>query len=86
MNAPLDSNFVKGKLGVWCVDGITKIPIAINANEEVLIDTSSNISYTPNNIDPRDENFQGVLMAQGTNGLAYPVNVNINGCILVDSN
>ncbi len=86
MNAPLDQNFVKGKLGVWCVDGVTTIPIARDDAGNMLVDTTSTISYTPVNIDPMDENFQGVWMAQGSNGLVYPINVNINGEVLVDFN
>ena len=82
--APHDENFVKAKLGIWCVDGRTTIPIAINpTNGGVMVDTTSVISYTPTNIDPRDQNFQGVLMAQDENGLAKPVNVNSSGAVLI---
>ncbi len=86
MQASLDQNFNKGKLGVWCVDGRTTIPIARDNLGNMLVDTNSVISYTPVNIDPIDENFQGVWMAQGSNGLVYPINVNINGEVLVDFN
>lgn len=84
MQAPLDQNFVKGKLGVWCVDGRTTIPIAISSTSGgVMTDTTSTISYTPVNIDPRDQNFQGVWMAQDENGRALPINVNADGAILI---
>jgi hypothetical protein len=84
-NAIYDQNFVKTKLGVWCVDGVTTIPIAIDgATGHVKTDEVSTISYTPVPIAPRDENFQHVLLAQGTDGLAYPVNVNADGEILID--
>lgn len=85
MNAPHDQNNIKTKLGVWCVDGTTTIPIAINeSNGGIKTDTTSTISYTPVPIDPRDGNFQGVWLFEGSDGLAYPANVNINGELLVD--
>lgn len=85
MQAPHDQNFIKAKLGVWCGDGVTAIPLAINpANGGLTVDTTSVISYTPVPIDPHDQNFQGVAMAQGsTDGLAYPVNVNASGALLI---
>jgi len=84
-NAPHDQNFVKAKLGVLCTDGVTTIPISINETTGgVIFDTVSTISYTPVPISPRDENFQHVLLAEGTDGLAYPINVNASGEILVD--
>lgn len=84
-DAPIDQNNIKAKLGVWCVDGITTIPIAIDAaTGGVMTDEVSTISYTPTDIDPRDSNFQGVWMAEDENGRALPINVNSDGEILVD--
>lgn len=84
-NAPHDQNFIKTKLGVWCVDGVTTIPIAIDeATGTMMVDEVSTISYTPVPISPRDENFQHVWLAKGTNGLAYPINVNADGEVLID--
>jgi hypothetical protein len=84
-NAIRDDNHVPVKLGVWCVDGVTKIPIAINpANKGIMIDTVSTISYTPTSVNPEDENFVDVMLAQGSDELWYPVNVNVSGGILVE--
>lgn len=85
-NAPRDDNHVPAKLGIWCVDGVTKIPIAINpATNGVMVDTTSTISYTPTPIDPRDENFVDVWLATDGSGLCYPINVNSDGAILIET-
>lgn len=85
MNAPIDQNFVKGKLGVLCTDGVTLIPIAIDPSTGgIKVDVMSTISYTPTPIAPRDENYQAVWLFQGTDGLTYPANVNADGALLVD--
>ena len=48
-NAIYDQNFVKTKLGVWCVDGVTTIPIAIDgATGHVKTDEVSTISIVGN--------------------------------------
>lgn len=84
-NAIRDDNHVPVKLGVWCVDGVTTIPIAINpVNNGVMIDSVSTVSYTPTPVDPDDENFVDVMLAQ-SGGLFYPVNVNADGAILIES-
>lgn len=83
--APHDQNFVKTWLGVWCVDGTTTIPIAIDPiSGAMMTDSVSTISYVPTNIGPRDQNFHAVLMAEDENGRALPVNVNADGEVLVD--
>lgn len=79
-----DQNFIKGKLGVWCFDGVTKIPIACDSSGAVKIDTISTISYTPSPIDPRDQNYQSCWLFEGSDGLTYPANVNADGALLVD--
>lgn len=85
-NAPRDDNHVPAKLGVWCVDGVTKIPIQVKtSNNGVMVDTTSSISYTPTSVDPQDENFVDVMLAQGSDGLFYPVNVNADGAILIEN-
>lgn len=86
MNAPIDKNFVKTALGVWCVDGVTTIPIAIDpATGAVQVDTVSTISFSPEDIAPRDENAEPVLLAESSvDGSAIPVYVNADGAILID--
>lgn len=86
MNAPRDDNHIPVKLGVWCVDGTTTIPIAVNpVNGGVKTDITSTISYTPTQVDPQDANFVNVLLAQDGNGHFYPVNVNSDGAILIEN-
>jgi len=86
MNAPIDKNFVKTALGVWCVDGTTLIPIAINPSTgRVKVDAVSTISFSPEDIAPRDENAEPVLLAESSvDGSATPVYVNADGAILID--
>ena len=84
-NAPRDTNHVPAKLGVWCVDGVTKIPIAMNPlNDGVMVDTASTISYTPVPVDQQDENWVDCWLFEGSDGLMYPVNVNADGAILIE--
>lgn len=86
MNAPHDQNRIKAKLGVLCTDGVTLVPIAIDAgNGGVLIDTVSTIGFTPGSIDFRDENYQSCWMAENSDdGSPIPIFVNADGAILVD--
>ncbi len=86
MNAPHDQNRVKAKLGVWCEDGRTLIPIAIDpSNGGMLMDTTSSIGFTPGSIDFRDDNYQPCWMATNSDtGVPIPIFVNADGAVLVD--
>lgn len=85
-NAPHDQNFVKSRLGVWCVDGVTTIPIKINpVTQTMLIDTTSVISYIPKAIAPDDENYSRCMLFVGSDGLTYPWNVNASGAVLIST-
>lgn len=86
MDAPHDQNYVKAKLGIWCVDGLTPIPIAIDPiTGNMKTDTVSIISYDPVNIVPRDNNHQPIWCGESSlDGTVLPINVNINGAVLVD--
>lgn len=85
-NAIADQNFVRSKLGVWCVDGTTLIPIAIDSsNGGLKVDTTSTIGFTPGSIDFRDENYKPCWMAENSvDGTPIPIFVNSDGAILVD--
>jgi len=84
-NASADQNFVRGKLGVLNTDGITTIPIAIDeATGGMKIDATSTISFTMTPIAPGDENYNKVLLWEGTDGLTYPWVVNSDGAVLID--
>lgn len=86
MNAPTDQNHVPAKLGVWCVDGVTLIPIAIDPdNGGVMTDSVSTIGFTPGSIDFRDENYRPCWMAvNSVDGSPIPIFVNADGAILID--
>jgi len=89
MQAPHDQNTIKAKMGVWCVDGVTPIAIAIDpATGEMKVDEVSTISYTPENIMPRDENHQPVWegVSSDDDVTVLPINVNADGEVLVDVN
>lgn len=86
MEAPHDQNWVKAKLGVWCVDGRTLIPIAIDAATGYMTtDQSSTIGFTPGSIDFRDQNYQPCWMAANSvDGTPIPFFVNADGAVLID--
>lgn len=85
-DAPRDGNHVPAKLGVWCVDGRTLIPIAIDAaTGGFMVDTVSTIGFVPGTIDFRDENYVPCWMGQNADdGTPIPLFVNADGAILVD--
>lgn len=86
MQAPSDQNYVKAKLGVWCVDGVTLIPISFSSsNGGMMVDTTSTIGFTPSSIDFRSENYEPCLMGQDSvSGNPIPVFVNSDGAVLAD--
>lgn len=85
-NAPLDQNHVAGKLGVWCVDGMTVIPIAIDSSTGALmVNTTDTIGFIPGTIDFRDENYKPCWMAQDSvDGSPIPIFVDADGAVLID--
>lgn len=87
MEAPHDQNWVKAKLGVLCTDGVTLVPIAVDAaTGGVMIDTTSTIGFTPGSIDFRDQNYQPCWMARNSvDGTTIPIFVNAQGAILVST-
>jgi len=84
MEAPADQNHIRSKMGVLNTDGRTLVTIKINeSNGGMMINTIDTISFTMTPIAPRDENFNKVLLWQGTDGLAYPWVVNAQGQVLI---
>jgi hypothetical protein len=64
-------------------DGVTLVPIKIDpATGGMFMDTMSTISFTMTPIGPGDENFNKVLLWEGTDGKTYPWVVNSNGAVL----
>ena len=85
MNASRDNNHIAGKLGVLNTDGVTLIPIAIDeGNNGMKINQVDTVSFTMTPIAPGDENYEKVLLWEGTDGLTYPWVVDSNGAVLVD--
>lgn len=85
MNAIRDNNHIAVKLGVLCTDGVTLIPIAIDASGNVKVDTVSTVSVDLSTIDFRDSNYVPCWMGVNSiTGLPCPIFVNASGAILVD--
>lgn len=85
-NAIHDNNRVPVKMGVLCTDGVTLIPIKINAtNGGFEVDAVSTIGFTPGSIDFRDENYRPCWMGvDSVTGAPIPLFVNADGAVLVD--
>jgi uncharacterized protein YjdB len=84
MNAPADQNFVRAKMGVLNTDGLTLVTIKINpATGGMKVNTTDTISFTMRPIAPEDENYNKVLLWQGTDGLTYPWVVDSEGKVLI---
>jgi len=85
MQAPADQNFVRAKMGVLNTDGVTLVTIKIDeSNGGMMVNETDTISFTMTPIDQRDENFNKVLLWEGTDGLIYPWVCNANGEVLID--
>ncbi len=83
-----DNNHVPVWLGVLCTDGVTLVPIAIDsASGYFKTDSSSTISFTPNQVAIRDQNYKNVLMGVDStdNTKLCPIYVNASGAVLVGS-
>lgn len=87
MEAPRDQNHVPVKMGLLCTDGVTPVPIAIDASGNMKVDQASTISFSPEDIAPRDENHVPVWMGvSSVDGVTpVPIYVNADGAVLIDS-
>jgi len=85
-NAIHEQNSIFAKIGVLCTDGVTLVPIKIDAaTGGIMVDTTSTIGFTPGSIDFRDENYRPCWMAQNADdGTPIPIFVNADGAVLVD--
>jgi len=86
-STPRDSNNVPAKMGVLCTDGVTLIPIAVDALGNMKVDQISTISFTPATIAPRDENFVPAWLGVSSvdNETPVPIYVNAEGAVLIDT-
>lgn len=86
--APRDGNGATVKLACLNTDtvqGATLVAIAIDAaSGGIMIDTISTISFTMVPVDPRDPNYIGVWLFQGTDGKCYPAVANASGGLLIE--
>ena len=87
-DAVRDQNHRPVKLAVWnedTVQGTTKIPIAIDSsNGGMKIDTTATISFTLVAIDAQDSNYVDCWLAEGDDGLTYPLVATSTGAVLID--
>lgn len=93
-NPPQDQNYVKGKLGVLFSDGITLVPIKINSvnngfkvNTTDVVDSSILALYIAGKPIPRDTNGEPAWSGQSDSdpNVSFPVFVDANGAVLIDS-
>jgi len=85
METPRDNNFVPVKMGILCTDGVTPVPIAIDAGGNMKVDAASTISVAATDA-KRDENhvptWMGVSSVDGVT--PTPIYVNADGAVLID--
>jgi len=88
MNAPRDNNNIPSKLACLNTDlvqGQNLVPIAINqTNGALKVLQDGVISFTMQPVDPRDENYVGCWLFQGSDGLTYPAVANSDGYLIID--
>lgn len=85
-NAIHDENRVKVWLAVSYLDPTVTVPIQISStNGGVKIDTTHTISFTPDQIAIRDEDWKQVVMGEDENGNPCPLFADpATGAILID--
>lgn len=85
-NIVRDANRVPAKMGVLCTDGVTLVPIKIDAaSGGFSIDSVSTIGFTPGTIDFRNEQYRPCWMGvNSVDGTPIPLFVNADGAVLVD--
>lgn len=89
MNAPRDNNYVTSKLACLNTDtvqGANLVPIRINpSNNRIKATRNASISFTMKPVDPRDENYVGCWLFEGSDGLTYPAVATSAGKLLITS-
>lgn len=86
METPADQNFIRAKMGVLNTDGTTLVTIKVNeSNGGMKINTTDTVLFTMTPIAPENENYNKVLLWQGTDGLTYPWVVDSQGKVLIST-
>lgn len=67
------------------VQGQHLVPIQIR-NGAIMITTTDSISFTMEPVDPRDPNYVGCWLFEGSDGNVYPAVANADGQLLIDTN
>ena len=87
-NALRDNNFVPGKLACLNTESVQGTNLVRICNDEVTgglcVNTTATKSFTMQPIDPRDQNYVGCWLFQGTDGLVYPAVATSDGELLID--
>lgn len=87
MDAPRDENSIPGKLACLNTDtvqGTNKVPLAITASGLLKIAQGAPLNFTMVPVDPRDENYVGCWLFEGSDGLTYPAVADAEGKLLVN--
>lgn len=81
-----DQNHVPVWLAASYLDETVPVPIKIDSsNGGMMVDTTHSIGFTPTPIDPRDANRIPFVLAQGLDGLTYPLFADpATGAVLID--
>lgn len=88
-NAPRDENNIPSKLACLNTDtvqGTTLVPIACTPTGLIRINKTATINFTPQPVDPKDENFVNVWLFEGPDGLTYPAVATAMGELLISEN
>jgi len=86
METPRDNNFVPVRMGILCTDGVTPVPIAIDAGGNMKVDSVSTISVSAINA-IRDENHVPTWMGVSSvdEVTPIPIYVNADGEVLIET-
>jgi len=86
-NAIRDNNHKSVLLGILFSDGVTLVPIKLNASSQIQVNISDTISFTPDQDALKDGNYMDVLMAVDSTDASKlcPVYVDSDGKILTDN-
>lgn len=88
-DSPRDNNNIPARLACLNTDtvqGTNLVPIGINPlTNRILATPYATISFTMQPIDPRDANYVGCWLFQGTDGLTYPAVATADGRLLIDN-
>lgn len=87
MQTPRDNNRVPALMGVLYSDGVTLVPIAINASGEIETEEVLTLSAPLPTVAGRDENRETVLMGvSSVDGTTLvPVFVTVSGKVLIET-